>query len=77
MCNDSLSDDKLDVDELLKQETVDSLTVEHFKILYLVSKYSKFAERTTDPETWVRYQPLLVLMYECIVSGKFFLSFIS
>ena len=63
--------DAADVDELLKQETLDSLSVEHFKILYLVSKYSAFAERARDAEVWVRYQPLLVLMYECIVRGVF------
>jgi hypothetical protein len=63
--------DAADVDELLKQETLDSLSVEHFKVLYLVSKYSAFAERARDAEVWVRYQPLLVLMYECIVRGVF------
>ena len=63
--------DAADVDELLKQETLDSLSVEHLKILYLVSKYSAFAERARDAEVWVRYQPLLVLMYECIVRGVF------
>lgn len=63
--------DAADVDELLKQETLDSLSVEHFKMLYLVSKYSAFAERAHDAEVWVRYQPLLVLLYECIVRGVF------
>ena len=28
-----------------------------------------YARNVTDNETWVRYQPLLVLMYELIVAG--------
>ena len=60
-----------ELETLLTQEMLDALTVEHFKILYLVSKYSQFAERVTDNERWVRFQPLLVLMYECIVAQVF------
>jgi hypothetical protein len=37
----------------------------------LVSKYSRYAERPTEKELWVRFQPLLVLMYELIVAGVF------
>ena len=61
----------VEFEDLLTQEMLDALTLEHFKILYLVSKYSQFAERVTDNERWVRFQPLLVLMYECIVAGVF------
>jgi hypothetical protein len=61
----------VEFEKLLTQEMLDALTTEHYKILDLVSKYSQFAERVTDNERWVRFQPLLVLMYECIVSGVF------
>ena len=56
-------------DHLLTQEMLDQLTLEHFKLLYLVSRYSMYALNVTDNETWVRYQPMLVLMYELIVAG--------
>jgi hypothetical protein len=52
----------VEFEALLTQEMLDGLTVEHYKILYLVSKYSQFAERVTDNERWIRFQPLLVLM---------------
>ena len=61
----------VEFEALLTQEMLDGLTVEHYKILYLVSKYSQFAERVTDNERWIRFQPLLVLMYECIVAKVF------
>ena len=48
---------------------LDQITLEHYKLLYLVSRYSMYARNVTDNETWVRYQPLLVLMYELIVAG--------
>ena len=56
-------------DHLLEQEMLDQITLEHYKLLYLVSRYSMYARNVTDNETWVRYQPLLVLMYELIVAG--------
>ena len=55
-----------DHDHLLEQEMLDQITLEHYKLLYLVSRYSMYARNVTDNETWVRYQPLLVLMYELI-----------
>ncbi len=61
----------VEFEDLVTQEQLDNLTSEHFKILYLVSKYSQFAEKVTDDERWIRYQPLLVLMYELIVAGVF------
>jgi len=60
-----------DAHNLMIQGMLDALNTAHYKILYLVSKYSKFAERVTDNERWVRFQPLLVLMYECIVAKAF------
>ena len=45
----------VEFEDLLTQEMLDALTLEHFKISHFVSKYSQFAERVTDNERWVRF----------------------
>jgi WD repeat-containing protein 35 len=45
-------------------------SVEHAKILYLMSKYAKAARKADDAEGWIRQIPLLVLLYEGIEAGK-------
>ena len=41
----------------------DYWTMNHLKLLYLISKYSHFAQTAQDKEQWVRKLPLLVLVY--------------
>ena len=45
------------------------MTVIHSKILVLVSKYGQIALSESEPETWIRELPLLVLVYEGITAG--------
>lgn len=57
--------------KLLKSSIVDTLTPEHYKLLYFISKHSRMAEKVTDKELWVRYIHVMVLVYEAIVAGVF------
>ena len=45
-------------------------SMEHAKILYLMSKYAKAALAPEDQEGWIRQIPLLVLLYEGIETGS-------
>ena len=45
-------------------------SIEHAKILYLMSKYAKAALSADDQEGWIRQIPLLVLLYEGIEAGS-------
>ena len=45
-------------------------SIEHAKILYLMSKYAKAALSPEDQEGWIRQIPLLVLLYEGIEAGS-------
>jgi len=54
---------------LLRASMVDTLTKEHYKLLYFISKYSRLAEKVTQKERWMRYIHLMVLVYEAIVAG--------
>lgn len=47
------------------------LSANHFKLLYLVSLYAIASNSTRQNERWIRHVPLLVLMFEGIVRGKF------
>jgi len=44
-------------------------SLNHAKLLYLVSKYAVCARRAEDQEGWIRSLPLIILMYEGIVAG--------
>jgi len=57
--------------EIKIQEQIDSFSPEHWKLLYLISRYSHVAERQEDKEIYVRQLALLVLIYEGIVEGVF------
>lgn len=54
-----------------RQALVDGFSEDHFKMLFIISKYSHQADRANDTETWIRKLPLLVLVYEGIVEGLF------
>lgn len=41
----------------------------HLRLLYLLSKFAMYPSMTDDEESWLRNLPLLVLVYEAIVSG--------
>uniref|UniRef100_K3W8I8 Uncharacterized protein n=1 Tax=Globisporangium ultimum (strain ATCC 200006 / CBS 805.95 / DAOM BR144) TaxID=431595 RepID=K3W8I8_GLOUD len=41
----------------------------HLRLLYLLSKFAMFPSFNDDEESWLRNLPLLVLVYEAIVSG--------
>lgn len=47
------------------------LSANHFKLLYLISLYAIASNSTKQNERWIRHVPLLVLMFEGIVRGKF------
>uniref|UniRef100_K3WIM0 Uncharacterized protein n=1 Tax=Globisporangium ultimum (strain ATCC 200006 / CBS 805.95 / DAOM BR144) TaxID=431595 RepID=K3WIM0_GLOUD len=47
------------------------LSPNHFKLLYLISLYAITSNSTKQNERWLRHVPLLVLMFEGIVRGKF------
>jgi hypothetical protein len=44
-------------------------TMEHLKVLYMVSKYAKQASTAEEKEGWIRETQLLVLLYEGVVAG--------
>lgn len=44
-------------------------TIEHAKVLYMVSAHATVAESDADSDTWIRHFPLLVLIYEAVVQG--------
>lgn len=48
-----------------------ALSPNHFKLLYLIGLYAVASNSTKQNERWVRHVPLLVLMFEGIVRGKF------
>merc|ERR1712164_148657 len=50
---------------------VDTLTPEHYKLLYFISKHSRLAGKATDSERWIRYLEVMVLVYEAVVQGVF------
>ncbi|GAB9465450.1 hypothetical protein Gpo141_00002857 [Globisporangium polare] len=47
------------------------LSANHFKLLYLISLYAVASNSTKQNERWIRHVPLLALMFEGIVRGKF------
>lgn len=47
------------------------LSPNHFKLLYLISLYAIASNSTRQNERWIRHVPLLVVMFEGIVRGKF------
>lgn len=53
------------------RDTEIALGPNHFKLLYLISLYAVASNSTKQNERWVRHVPLLVLMFEGIVRGKF------
>lgn len=48
-----------------------NITIEHLRLLSLISRYSRPGEDPSRPEPWIRKLPLQVFMYEGIVSGVF------
>ena len=44
-------------------------SIDHVKLLYMLSLYSKAAENEEDQEHWMRQVPLLVMMYEAVTAG--------
>ena len=44
-------------------------SINHAKLLYIISLYAVPAQSSTEQENWIRNIPLLVLMYEGIISG--------
>jgi WD repeat-containing protein 35 len=50
-------------------------TANHAKLLYLISKFAVSARTAQDQESWIRSLPLIILMYEGIVSGCFDLDY--
>eukprot|EP00793_Prasinoderma_coloniale_P005699 PRCOL_00004173-RA len=49
----------------------DYWTMNHLKLMYLISRYSHFAQSVHDKERWIRKLPLLVLIYEGVVQKVF------
>ena len=52
---------------VIKQE----FTVEHLKLLYMISKFGLCAVEPTDQESWIREVPLFVLLFEGITKEAF------
>ena len=44
-------------------------SLNHAKLLYMISKYAVTAQSKDEDESWIRNVPLLVLVYEGIVKG--------
>ena len=54
-----------------EEKSDDFWTVNHLKLLYLISKYSHCAQTVHEKERWIRKLPVLVLLYEGIVQRVF------
>ena len=54
-----------------EEKSDDFWTVNHLKLLYLISKYSHCAQTVHEKERWIRKLPMLVLLYEGIVQRVF------
>ena len=54
-----------------KEKSDDFWTMNHMKLLYLISKYSHCAQTVHEKERWIRKLPMLVLIYEGIVQKVF------
>jgi len=54
-----------------EEKSDDFWTVNHLKLLYLISKYSHCAQTVYEKERWIRKLPMLVLLYEGIVQRVF------
>ena len=46
-----------------------TLSVDHVKLLYLISRYARCALGPDQTESWIRQIPLLVLVYEGVIAG--------
>lgn len=55
----------------MQPTSIDGLTPEHLKLLYLISRYSHCAQNKQEKETWIKVIPLLVFIYEGIVAKVF------
>jgi hypothetical protein len=44
-------------------------SLNHAKLLYMISKYAVTAQTMDEEETWIRMVPLLVMIYEGVVAG--------
>ena len=65
-------DDKGLVAAVQREEKSDDFwTMNHMKLLYLISKYSHCAQTVHEKERWIRKLPMLVLIYEGIVQRVF------
>jgi hypothetical protein len=53
------------------EKSDDFWTMNHMKLLYLISKYSHCAQSVHEKERWIRKLPMLVLIYEGIVQRVF------
>ena len=68
----SAFDDKgLVTADRLAEKSDDFWTMNHMKLLYLISKYSHCAQTVHEKERWIRKLPMLVLIYEGIVQKVF------
>ena len=54
-----------------EEKSDDFWTMNHLKLLYLISKYSHCAQTVHEKERWIRKLPMLVLLYEGIVQRVF------
>ena len=54
-----------------EEKSDDFWTMNHLKLLYLISKYSHCAQTVHEKERWIRKLPVLVLLYEGIVQRVF------
>ena len=68
----SAFDDKgLVTADRLAEKSDDFWTMNHMKLLYLISKYSHCAQTVHEKERWIRKLPMLVLIYEGVVQKVF------
>tara|TARA_B110000091_G_C13776777_1_gene459212 strand:+ start:262 stop:1716 length:1455 start_codon:yes stop_codon:yes gene_type:complete len=54
-----------------KEEALPEVTENQLKLLYLIQQYSFTSIKTPDDECWIRRVPVLVLLYEGIISQVF------
>ena len=52
-----------------KERVTEEWSVNHCRVLYLISKYAQCATMINRKESWIRQLPLNVMLYEGIVAG--------
>ena len=64
-------DEDSESEQSASEDEEEEWTNDHLKLLYMISRFAECATQPDEPESWIRKNSLLVLIYEGIVEGVF------